>query len=86
MKKSLFFPFTFLELALTKALFCFLFHSLSLTYHILFLSQEKNPLQRWLCGAGPMAEWLGLCPPLWWPRVLLVWNLGTDMALLIKPC
>ena len=37
-------------------------------------------------GAGPMAEWLSSHAPLWWPRVSPVRMLGTDLALLIKPC
>ena len=36
-------------------------------------------------GAGPTAKWLGLRTLLQWPRVLPVWNLGVDMAELIKP-
>ena len=37
--------------------------------------------------ASPMAKWLrSLCPPLQWPRVSLVWILGADTALLIRPC
>ena len=36
-------------------------------------------------GAGPMAEWLSSCTPLWRPRVSLVRILGVDMALLIRP-
>ena len=37
-------------------------------------------------GVGPVAEWLGLRALLWRPRVSLVQVLGTDMALLIRPC
>ena len=37
-------------------------------------------------GAGPMAESLSSRVPLWWPRVSRVHILGTDMALLIRPC
>ena len=33
-----------------------------------------------------MAEWLSSRAPLWWPRVLLVWVLSADLALLIKLC
>ena len=38
------------------------------------------------CGAGPVAKWLSLSALFPWPRVVLVQILGTDMALLIKPC
>ena len=34
--------------------------------------------------AGPMAEWLSLRAPLQWPRVLPVWILDADTALLIR--
>ena len=37
-------------------------------------------------GVGPMAEWLSLRAPLWWPGISLVRILGVDMAPLIKPC
>ena len=37
-------------------------------------------------GAGPVAEWLSSCTLLQQPRVSLVWILGADRALLIKPC
>ena len=37
-------------------------------------------------GASPVAEWLSSRALLGCPRVSLVWILGTDMALLIKPC
>ena len=37
-------------------------------------------------GAGPMAEWLSLDDLLWWPRVSWIWILGTDLALLLRPC
>ena len=36
-------------------------------------------------GASPMTERLGLCVLLLWPRVLLFWILGTDLAQLISP-
>ena len=48
-----------------------------------FLPQRAQELLR---GAGPVAKWLSSCALLWQPRVLLVQILGTDMALLIKPC
>ena len=37
-------------------------------------------------GAGKVAEWLGSCASLWWPRVLLVQILDADLAPLIKLC
>ena len=37
-------------------------------------------------GAGPVAEWLSSRALLQQPRVLPVWILAMDMALLIKPC
>ena len=37
-------------------------------------------------GAGPVVEWLSLHTPLWQPRVSPVQILGTDIALLIRPC
>ena len=37
-------------------------------------------------GAGSMANWLSSCTLPQWPRISLVWILGADMALLIKPC
>ena len=46
------------------------------------LSQIKMPE----VGAGPVAEWLSLCPLLLRPRVSPVQILGTDTAPLIKPC
>ena len=33
----------------------------------------------------PRGKWLSLRALLWWPRVLLVWILGADMAPLIRP-
>ena len=36
--------------------------------------------------AGPVAEWLGSCALLQWPRVSPVQILGVDLALLIRPC
>ena len=46
-------------------------------------AQIKVKIQK--AGAGPVAEWLSSCAPLWWPRVLLVRILGVDMASLIRP-
>ena len=40
----------------------------------------------WFWGASPEAEWLSLHAPLQQPRVSPVQILGTDLALLIKPC
>ena len=45
---------------------------------------KKKQEEDW--GAGPVAEWLSSCSPLWQPRVSLDGILGKDMALLIKPC
>ena len=42
--------------------------------------------QKVVQGASPVAEWLSSQALLRWPRILLVWILGTDAALLIKPC
>ena len=33
-----------------------------------------------------MAEWLSSCTLLQWPRVSLIWILGADVALLVRPC
>ena len=45
---------------------------------------EKD-LKITMLESGPMAKWLSLRAPLRWPRVLLVWILGADMALLVRP-
>ena len=45
-----------------------------ITKTVLVLKIGKN-------GAGLVAEWLSLRPPLQWPRVPI---LGTDMALLVR--
>ena len=37
-------------------------------------------------GAGPAAEWLSSCAPLWQPWVSLVWIVGTGLASLMRPC
>ena len=49
---------------------------------ILFCQLKK----RGNSGSGLMAKWLSSCALLQQPRVSLVWILGADMALLIRPC
>ena len=39
------------------------------------LEQEEH-----LDGAGPVAEWLSSCAPLWRPRVSLVWIVDADLS------
>ena len=36
-------------------------------------------------GASPVAEWLSSRVSLWRPVVLLVWILGMDIVLLVRP-
>ena len=43
-------------------------------------SEQVTGKNKTLSGAGPVAEWLSSCAPLWRPRVLPVWILGADMA------
>ena len=43
-------------------------------------------MRMWFRGAGPGAEWLSLHALLWQPGVSPLQILGTDLALLIKPC
>ena len=55
----------------------------------LMVKKITRPTWDWnnisLQGAGPMAEWLSSCAPLWQPGVPLVWILGGDMELLVRP-
>ena len=46
---------------------------------------NKKVVKNVVIGAGPVAEWLSSHTPLQWPRVLLVWILGTDMPPLVRP-
>ena len=49
-------------------------------------TQKKEILKTGEEGAGRGAQWVSPHALLPWPRVSLVRILGTDMALLIKPC
>ena len=50
----------------------------------MYLKWERE--RNLVVGAGPVAEWLRSCAPLWQPKVSLVRILSVDMAPLVRPC
>ena len=50
------------------------------------ISATKHKHQKSQTRAGPRAKWLSSHTLLQQPRVLLVWILGADIALIIRPC
>ena len=50
----------------------------------IFKKTQKKEIKKG--RAGPVTKWLSSRTPLGRPRVLPIWILGADMALLIRPC